>query len=49
MKVPSTQKSRGFGFCLFESPEDAKVAVSRQIHVIDGKKVILLVIIIGGS
>ena len=39
MKYTDRQVSRGFGFCIFENPESAELAMETKVHTIDGRKV----------
>lgn len=39
MKYTDRQVSRGFGFCIFENPESAELAMKTKVHMIDGRKV----------
>lgn len=39
MKYTDRQVSRGFGFCIFENPQSAELAMETKVHVIDGRKV----------
>ena len=39
MKYTDRQVSRGFGFCIFENPESAELAMQTTVHIIDGRKV----------
>ena len=41
MKYTDRQVSRGFGFCIFEDPQSAELAMQTKVHMIDGRKVLL--------
>lgn len=43
MKYTDRQVSRGFGFCIFENPESAELAMKTTVHIIDGRKVSVFV------
>ena len=40
MKYTDRQVSRGFGFCIFEDPQSAELAMQTKVHMIDGRKVL---------
>lgn len=40
MKYTDRQVSRGFGFCIFENPQSAELAMRTKVHTIDGRKVL---------
>ena len=40
MKNTDRQVSRGFGFCIFEDPQSAELAMQTKVHMIDGRKVL---------
>ena len=35
MKYTDRQVSRGFGFCIFEDPQSAELAMQTKVHLID--------------
>ena len=43
MKYTDRQVSRGFGFCIFENPQSAELAMRTKVHTIDGRKVLSIV------
>ena len=45
MKYTDRQVSRGFGFCIFEDPQSAELAMETKVHVIAGRKVFVFVFI----
>ena len=45
MKYTDRQVSRGFGFCIFEDPQSAELAMETKVHVIDGRKVFVFLCI----
>lgn len=42
MKYTDRQVSRGFGFCIFEDPQSAELAMQTKVHMIDGRKVLYI-------
>lgn len=44
MKYTDRQVSRGFGFCIFEDPQSAELAMETKVHVIDGRKVLIFLL-----